>query len=90
MAPTRGAARRLLTYVQEQGLIVCQLDGVGRRTVTLVELAWATRRGIPVLRRWSRGVWLCEARDEPVWARRCRTAGSCWLTKCSHWVRRGH
>jgi hypothetical protein len=42
-----GRARRLLTYIEEQGLIVCQLDGVGRRTVTLVELAWATAPGYP-------------------------------------------
>jgi len=42
-----GRARRLLTYIEEQGLIVCQLDGVGRRIVTLVELAWATAPGDP-------------------------------------------
>jgi hypothetical protein len=42
-----GRARRVLTYMEEQGLIVCQLDGVGRRTVTLVELAWATAPGAP-------------------------------------------
>jgi hypothetical protein len=40
-------AQRLLTYIEEQGLIVCQLDGAGRRTVTLVELAWATAPGDP-------------------------------------------
>jgi uncharacterized protein len=40
-------ARRLLTYIEEQGLIVCQLDGGGRRIVTLVELAWATAPGDP-------------------------------------------
>jgi hypothetical protein len=40
-------ARRLLSYIEEQGLIVCQLDGTGRRTVTLVELAWATAPGDP-------------------------------------------
>jgi uncharacterized protein len=40
-------ARRLLTYIEEQGLIVCQLDGTGRRIVTLVELAWATAPGAP-------------------------------------------
>ncbi|TJW36902.1 MAG: ATP-binding protein, partial [Mesorhizobium sp.] len=40
-------ARRLLTYIEEQGLIVCQLDGLGRRIVTLVELAWATAPGDP-------------------------------------------
>jgi hypothetical protein len=40
-------ARHLLTYIEEQGLIVCQLDGAGRRTVTLVELAWATAAGDP-------------------------------------------
>lgn len=42
-----GRARRLLTYMEEQGLIVCQLDGAGRRIVTLVELAWATAPGAP-------------------------------------------
>jgi hypothetical protein len=42
-----GRARRLLTYIEEQGLIVCQLDGVGRRTLTLVELAWATAPADP-------------------------------------------
>jgi len=40
-------ARHLLTYIEGQGLIVCQLDGAGRRTVTLVELAWATAPGDP-------------------------------------------
>ena len=40
-------ARRLLTDIEEQGLIVCQLDGAGRRIVTLVELAWATAPGDP-------------------------------------------
>jgi hypothetical protein len=40
-------ARRLLSYIEEQGLIVCQLDGAGRRFVTLVELAWATAPGDP-------------------------------------------
>jgi len=40
-------ARRLLSYIEEQGLIVCQIDGAGRRIVTLVELAWATAPGDP-------------------------------------------
>ncbi|WP_076861170.1 ATP-binding protein [Bradyrhizobium mercantei] len=40
-------ARHLLTYIEEQGLIVCQLDGTGRRIVTLVELAWATAAADP-------------------------------------------
>jgi hypothetical protein len=40
-------ARGLLTYIEEQGLIVCQIDGAGRRIVTLVELAWATAPGDP-------------------------------------------
>jgi hypothetical protein len=44
-----GRARRLLAYIEEQGLIVCQIDGVGRRIVTLVELAWATAPGDPSL-----------------------------------------
>jgi len=42
-----GRARRLLTYMEEQGLIVCQLNGAGQRTITLVELAWATAPGDP-------------------------------------------
>jgi hypothetical protein len=42
-----GRARRVLHYMEEQGLIVCQLDGAGRRIVTLVELAWATAPGDP-------------------------------------------
>ena len=42
-----GRARRVLSYIEEQGLIVCQLDGAGRRIVTLVELAWATAPGDP-------------------------------------------
>ena len=42
-----GRARRVLTYIEEQGLIVCQLDGAGQRIVTLVELAWATAPGDP-------------------------------------------
>lgn len=40
-------AQRLLNYIEEQGLVVCQLDGAGRRIVTLVELAWATAPGDP-------------------------------------------
>jgi uncharacterized protein len=40
-------ARRTLAYIEEQGLLVSQLDGMGRRTVTLVELAWATAPGDP-------------------------------------------
>ena len=42
-----GRARRVLSYMEEQGLIVCQLDGAGRRIVTLVELGWATAPGAP-------------------------------------------
>jgi hypothetical protein len=37
----------VLAYIEEQGLIVCQQDGAGRRIVTLVELAWATAPGDP-------------------------------------------
>jgi hypothetical protein len=40
-------AQRLLTYLEEQGPIVCQLDGAARRIVTLVELAWTTAPGDP-------------------------------------------
>ena len=42
-----GRARRLLAYIEEQGLIVCQQDGAGHRIITLVELAWATTPGDP-------------------------------------------
>ena len=42
-----GRARRVLGYIEEQGLIVCQQDGAGRRIVTMVELAWATAPGDP-------------------------------------------
>src|SRR5262249_15307662 len=40
-------AQRVLTYIEEQGLVVCQLDGAARRIVTLVELAWTTAPGDP-------------------------------------------
>jgi hypothetical protein len=43
-----GRARRVLAYMEEQGLIVCQMDGAGHRVVTLVELAWATAAGDPL------------------------------------------
>jgi uncharacterized protein len=42
-----GRARRLLAYMEERDLIVCQTDGLGRRSVTLVELAWATAPAHP-------------------------------------------
>jgi len=42
-----GRARRVLSYIEERGLIVCQTDGAGRRIVTLVELGWATAPGDP-------------------------------------------
>jgi hypothetical protein len=47
-------ARRLLTYIEEQGLIVCQLDGAGRRIVTLVELAGRRHRATPMPRNCRR------------------------------------
>jgi len=40
-------ARRTLAYIEEQGLMACQLDGMGRRIVTLVEPAWTTAPGDP-------------------------------------------
>jgi uncharacterized protein len=36
-----------LAYIEEQGLLVSQLDGMGRRTVTLVEPAWTTAPSDP-------------------------------------------
>jgi uncharacterized protein len=40
-------ARRALTYIEEQGLLVCEIDGTGRRVVTLSTLLWATAPGEP-------------------------------------------
>lgn len=40
-------ARRTLAYIEEQGLLVCQLDGMGRRIASLVEPAWTTAPGAP-------------------------------------------
>jgi uncharacterized protein len=40
-------ARRTLAYFEEQGHMVCQLDGMGRRIVTLVESGWTTTPGNP-------------------------------------------
>jgi len=40
-------ARRTLAYIEEQGLAVCELDGFGRRVVTLIEPAWTTAPGDP-------------------------------------------
>lgn len=40
-------ARRALAYIEEQGLLVSQLDGMGRRIVTLVEPAWTTAPSDP-------------------------------------------
>jgi hypothetical protein len=42
-----GRARRVLAYIEAQGLTVCQLDGAGRRIITLVELGWATAPAMP-------------------------------------------
>ncbi|HET7888138.1 MAG TPA: ATP-binding protein [Bradyrhizobium sp.] len=40
-------ARRTLAYIEEQGLIVCQLDGLGRRVVSLIEPPWTTAPADP-------------------------------------------
>lgn len=40
-------ARRTLAYIEEQGLFVCELDGMGRRIVTLDGLPWKTAPGDP-------------------------------------------
>src|ERR1700744_3503628 len=40
-------ARRTLAYIEEQGLMVCQLDGLGRRLVTIIDPAWTTAPGDP-------------------------------------------
>jgi hypothetical protein len=40
-------ARRTLAFIEEQGLFVCELDGMGRRIVRLDDLPWATAPGDP-------------------------------------------
>jgi hypothetical protein len=40
-------ARRTLTFIEEQGLFVCEVDGMGRRIVRLDDLPWATAPGDP-------------------------------------------
>ena len=40
-------ARRTLAYIEEQGLAVCQLDGMGRRVVTIIEPAWTSAPSDP-------------------------------------------
>ncbi len=65
-----GRARRVLGYIEEQGLIVCQADGAGRRIVTLVELGWATAPGDP-----TRGDTDAPHRDEAREPRGERLAG---------------
>ncbi|OZA76547.1 MAG: ATP-binding protein, partial [Azorhizobium sp. 39-67-5] len=42
-----GRARRLLAYMEEQRVIVCRLDGRGRRIVAIPGLAWETAPGDP-------------------------------------------
>jgi hypothetical protein len=45
--PSLRRPRRTLAYIDEQGLAVCELDGLGRRVVTLIEPAWTTSPGNP-------------------------------------------
>ncbi|MFG1477697.1 ATP-binding protein [Xanthobacter sp. V4C-4] len=42
-----GRARRLLAYMEERQVIVCRLDGKGRRIVAIPGLAWETEPGDP-------------------------------------------
>ncbi|MFG1465054.1 ATP-binding protein [Xanthobacter sp. DSM 24535] len=42
-----GRARRLLAYMEERQVIVCRLDGLGRRIVAIPGLAWETEPGDP-------------------------------------------
>jgi len=42
-----GRARRLLTWLEEQGTIVCRADRGGRRIVAMVGLGWETAPGDP-------------------------------------------
>ncbi|MCS0496520.1 ATP-binding protein [Ancylobacter sp. MQZ15Z-1] len=42
-----GRARRLLAYMEERQVIVCRLDGQGRRIIAIPGLAWETEPGDP-------------------------------------------
>ncbi|NKC32576.1 ATP-binding protein, partial [Roseomonas sp. BU-1] len=42
-----GRARRLLTYMEEQGALVVRAERGGRRSIVLVGLAWETAPGDP-------------------------------------------
>lgn len=42
-----GRARRLLTYMEQRGHIVCRADRSGRRSIALPGLAWETAPGDP-------------------------------------------
>ncbi|QIB33690.1 ATP-binding protein [Ancylobacter pratisalsi] len=42
-----GRARRLLAYMEERQVIVCRLDGLGRRIIAIPGLAWETEPGDP-------------------------------------------
>jgi uncharacterized protein len=56
-------ARRTLAYIDEQDLLVCQLDGMGRRIVTLVELGWTTTPSDPNAEETAIGI--CELEGSP-------------------------
>ncbi|RBM06119.1 ATP-binding protein [Novacetimonas cocois] len=42
-----GRARRQLTYLEEQNVIVLRLDGMGRRSAVIVGLGWETAPALP-------------------------------------------
>ncbi|OYX88679.1 MAG: ATP-binding protein [Xanthobacter sp. 35-67-6] len=42
-----GRARRLIAYMEERQVVVCRLDGHGRRIVAIPGLAWETEPGDP-------------------------------------------
>lgn len=42
-----GRARRLIAYMEERQVVVCRLDGRGRRIVAIPGLAWETEPGDP-------------------------------------------
>ena len=42
-----GRARRMLTFIEEKGLIVCRIDLSGKRSISLPHLGWTTAPAIP-------------------------------------------
>jgi uncharacterized protein len=49
-----GRVKRMLTFVEEKGLIVCRTDLMGKRSISLPHLGWTTAPAVPDPARPSR------------------------------------